>query len=220
MKKQLFGLAVLSLPMYAKADIAIFSEVLLGKANNEFYAEQDSDLGYKRVSSANSDSWGLRLGVGLTDHLALEIAQHSHGESLAEYSVYVSNTLPGSYQHPYDYSYKVRLPIDIDSLRLGIKGEIEVSNNINANIRVGMAHWQYKDVIPAQLVPTDNISSGDSGNDIYTSVGVEYRLTDNLYVGLEYSLLNIKESKEYDYTGIVQYEHNLHEVSVLLGWAF
>ncbi|AUJ71088.1 MULTISPECIES: outer membrane beta-barrel protein [Pseudoalteromonas] len=220
MKKQLFGLAVLSLPMYAKADIAIFSEVLFGKANNEFYAEQESDLGYRRASSANSDSWGLRLGVGLTDHLALEIAQHFHGESLAEYSVHVSNTLSGIYQNPYDYSYRVRFPIDTESLRLGIKGEIEVSTNINANIRVGMAHWQYKDVIPAQLVPTGSTSSGDSGNDIYTSIGVEYRLTDNLYVGLEYSLLNIKESKEYDYTGVVQYEHNLHDISMLLGWAF
>lgn len=219
MKIKLFGLVLLSLPIYAEAEINVYSEALIGKANNELYAKDDFD-GSKRASSAMSDSFGLRLGFELTEQLALEISKHHHGEAPAEYTVHRSTTIPGSNEGPFTTSYNVGLPIDTESLRLGVKGKIALSNKVNANIRVGIAHWKYKDVIPAQLVSPDNTGSGDSGNDIYTAVGFNYQLTDNLYAGLEYALINIKESQEYDYGGNVKYEHNLHELSIVLGWAF
>jgi opacity protein-like surface antigen len=216
MKKYILGLALLSLPVYVKAEMSVVSEVLIGKSKNEFYAYRDFDLGDSRSSSSDSDSFGLRLGLELTDYIAVEIAKHEHGESVNDYTISIYNIITDGF----DRSYDVRLPIDIESLRLGLKGRTELFTNLYVNARVGVAHWKYKDAIPAQLVPTDFTNGGGSGNDIYTSLGLEYKLTQNLYVGLEYSCLGIKETKEYDYTGVVKYQHDIKDLSVIVGWEF
>ncbi|WP_193155234.1 MULTISPECIES: hypothetical protein [Pseudoalteromonas] len=216
MKNYIVGVVLLSLPVYTKAEMSIVSEVLFGKAKNELYAFQDFDLGDSRSSSPDSDSFALRLGLELTDYIAVEIAKHDHGESISEYTI----SIPPQFNGGYDHSYDVRLPIDVESIKLGFKGKTELFEDFIVNVRVGIAHWKYKDVIPAQLVPTDVTNGGGSGNDIYTSLGLEYKLTQNLYVGLEYSWLGINETKEYDYTGVVKYQHDIKDLSVIVGWEF
>ncbi|MBQ4862841.1 outer membrane beta-barrel protein [Pseudoalteromonas sp. MMG013] len=216
MKKSILGGALLALPVYAKAEMTIVSEVLIGKAKNELYAYQDFDLGGNRSSSSDSDSFGLRLGLELTDNIIVEIAKHEHGESTNDYTV----SIPSSLGDGFYRSFNVRLPIDIESVRFGLKGKTELFESLIVNARVGIAHWKYKGEIPARLVPTDLTNGGGSGNDIYISFGFEYKLTKNLYIGLEYSLLSINETKEYDYTGIVKYQHDVKDLSVIVGWEF
>ena len=61
-----------------------------------------------------------------------------------------------------------------------------------------------------------------SGNDVFYSVGLEHQITENWYVGFEYSLMKINESDEYvEIDGIPRtYQHDVKDAAFILGWQF
>ncbi|NHH90773.1 MULTISPECIES: outer membrane beta-barrel protein [unclassified Pseudoalteromonas] len=206
--------AVSLLPSLSHA--AIVGEFLIGKTKNKYNTYQDHDLGDSYSSSLNSDSFGFRLGYEFSDYLSIEVAKHEHGESVNEYTVTIPVQFPGDFETSWD----VRVPLEVESIRFGAKGKFEVYQDFFINARVGVAHWEYKDANPAHLVPTDNINEKESGNDIYGALGFDYQFTKRFFLGVEYSLLGIKESKEYDYSGVVKYKHDIQDLSIVLGWRF
>jgi|TARA_B100001059_G_scaffold171056_1_gene171170 opacity protein-like surface antigen len=209
----LLGVLVL-LPTYTQATVV--SEILIGKAKNKIHTYQDHDLGDSYSSTLNSDSFGFRLGYEFNEYLAFEIAKHRHGESVNEYTI----SIPAHFPSDYKQSMQVRVPLEVESIRFGIKGKSEIFKDFSINARFGVAHWEYKDANPTKLVPTDNIQYQESGNDLYAAIGLEYLFTEHFYLGVEYSLLGIKESKEYDYSGTIKYQHDIQDFSVVLGWRF
>ncbi|MFB0979743.1 MAG: hypothetical protein QMC62_02355 [Alteromonadaceae bacterium] len=54
------------------------------------------------------------------------------------------------------------MPIDLESIRLGVKGKIEIFTNVAINMRLGLAHWEYGTFTPQQLT-TVAISSAGGG---------------------------------------------------------
>lgn len=121
----------------------------------------------------------------------------------------------------FDTISEARIPIDLESIRIGIRGEIDLFTNVIINARLGLAHWKYGEFTPQSL--TNMVTthySGESGNDIYYSVGAEYKFTEHFYIGLEYSLLTVSETAGDQDTGISSYKHDVKDLSLILGWAF
>ncbi len=48
-------------------------------------------------------------------------------------------------------SYKLPVPIELESTRLGIKAQTRVFDAVSVNMRLGIAHWGYQASTPARL---------------------------------------------------------------------
>jgi len=214
-----------SLSLSAYADTMFFSEVLIGQSQHKADSSLKTDLSEEHyASSLDADSFAFRLGAKLTDNISIELAKHDHGKVINEFSFSVPTSVSptGEYLPPeFDTVYEVRMPIDIESLRLGVKGEWDLSADFSLNARLGLAHWKFKSSSPGRLTALGPYSdSGESGNDIYYAIGGEYKFTENLYVGLEYSLLSIKEKNGKDNSVSSSYEYDVRDLSFVVGWVF
>ena len=225
MKKFITGLVLFLIPFLSSAEIKFFSEVLVGQSQNEFYSSIQGDGIEKNYSSSlSSDSFAFRFGIKFTDNLSFELAKHDHGSVVNQITIRVPQQIPGSccLGPEYDNIYEARIPIETNSLRLGVKGELELITDLSINARLGIAYWEYGDANPQQLSNIGSSgNSGESGNDIYYAVGAEYKFTENLYLGVEYSLLSIHKgsaNSNYDVSGY--YDHDVKDLSLILGWEF
>ena len=117
-------------------------------------------------------------------------------------------------------SIPVKLPIETDALKFGIKGHVNINAKLNINLLFGLANWHYKQYSPVMLVVNDIQEQKHSGRDAYFSVGSEYEVSDSIYIGFEYSQFSIKETEQGVYTADVSYSHKINDLSLVLGWAF
>ena len=226
MKKYITGIVVFSIPFFSCAEIKFVSEVLVGQSQNKVHSYIQGDgIGESYYSSLNSDSFAFRFGVKFTDNLSIELAKHDHGSVVNEFEVSVPQLIPGGGYcagSDCEHIYQVRIPIETDSLRLGVKGEVELFTDLFVNARLGIAYWKYGQFNPQQLTNIGSSSnSGESGNDIYYALGAEYKLTEHFYLGVEYSLLSIYKSIAsigYDVGGY--YDHDVKDLSLIVGWEF
>ncbi|WP_440053524.1 outer membrane beta-barrel protein [Pseudoalteromonas sp. T1lg65] len=221
MKSFTLGVTLLSLSAFANADTTVVSELLVGKSLNKIHTARQADAFSGYDDSLWSNSFGFRLGVELNDYLTVELAKHLHGEAKNEFTVTHSNSIPGSADDGFERVYHFKIPTEVESTRLGVKGQVALVSDVFAHARVGIAHWQYKSNSPARLVNRHvQQDGGDSGNDVYAGLGFKYQISDSLHVGLEYSFFVIKETKVDDYTGPASYKHYVNDVSAMVGWTF
>lgn len=228
MKNIITGIALFSFPLFAFAEFNLISEILIGKAHNKVRSFIQNEVSEEYYSSSlTSESRGFRLGVKIDNNFTIELAKHDHGKVVNSFNISIPTMAPPSPSGPiflppeFDTIVKARIPIDLESLRLGVKGQIELFENVSANARLGLAHWEYGEFTPQQLTNVGSPSnSGESGNDIYYSLGAEYKFTKNVYLGLEYSLLTINESSGDKDTVYGSYKHDVKDLSLVFGWAF
>lgn len=232
MKKYIIGIVLFSIHFFSSAEIKFVSEVLVGQSQNKVHTfmqgyslGESYGIGESYYSTLNSDSFAFRLGVKFTDNLSIELAKHDHGSVANEFEISVPESLPDGnccFGPDYDRIYQVRIPIETDSLRLGVKGEVELFTDLSVNARLGIAYWEYGQFNPQHLTALGSASnSGESGNDIYYALGAEYRLTEHFYLGVEYSLLSIHKSvASNDYDDISYFDHDLKDLSLIVGWEF
>jgi hypothetical protein len=225
MKKFITGVVLFSIPFFSSAEIKFVSEVLVGQSQNEFYSSIQGDgIGTNYSSSLSSDSFALRFSVKFTDNLSFELAKHDHGSVVNQITIRVPQQIPGNccLGPEYDNIYEAQIPIETNSLRVGLKGELEIITDLSISARLGIAYWGYGDANPQQLSNIGSSgNSGESGNDIYYAVGAEYKFTENFYLGVEYSLLSIHKASgngDYDVSGY--YDHGIKDLSLILGWEF
>ena len=226
MKKIVIGIAFL--PLFTYAETTIVSEILIGQTQHKIHSSLrtviQTEVSEKNYSSSlNSDSFGFRLGVKFTHHLTFELAKHKHGSTVNKFTESYPTMGPsGSLLPPeFDTSIQAIIPIDINSIRLGVKGEVELFKDFSINARLGFAHWKYDGFTPQKLTHLGVSSYGDeSGNDIYYSLGAEYKFTENFYVGLEHSLLKINQKNGINNEVRASYKHDVKDLSLVLGWVF
>jgi opacity protein-like surface antigen len=228
MKKFIVGAALLSFSLFTNAEVTILSEILIGQAQHKISSTLKSDVSEENYSSSlNSDLFGFRLGIKLLDNVSFELAKYDHGKVANNFTISTPTMAPPSpsgatfLPSEFDTIVEVSIPIDIESIRLGIKGEMELFKNLSVNVRLGLAHWKYDGASPYLLTNLGPSSDkGGSGNDIYYSLGTEYQFTENFYVGLEYSLLKINETKDINNDVSGSYKHDIQDISVIIGWVF
>ena len=213
----------------AIAESGFISEILIGQSKHTVNAtpvNYQSEKKYK--SNLDDKSLAFRVGYKYTDYLTFELAKHDHGSVTNKVELIYSTQLPGSPDgNPcclgpdHDTVVTAIVPIEIDSLRLGVKGQWQLLSNVSINARVGIARWEFGTFSPKHLTVFSSRRNEDvSGNDFYYGVGAEYRFTENFYLGVEYSILSIKESysDENDVSG--SYNYDVKDLSLVLGWAF
>ena len=229
MKKFITGVALLLTPFFTSAEIRFVSEILVGQSqyqmDSSIRREVQTEVSEESYStSLSSDSFGFRLGAKFTDNFSFELAKHEHGESVGYIAVSFPTALPaeGCCLGPdHDMIRVAIVPIDLESIRLGVKGEIEMFSNTFVNARLGLAHWKYGEFTPHKLTAISAQSnSGESGNDIYYSFGVEYKFTKNIFIGAEYSLFTIDEKKIFHDELSGTYKNIVKDISFVIGWAF
>ncbi|NMR24846.1 porin family protein [Pseudoalteromonas sp. NEC-BIFX-2020_015] len=219
MKKIIVGGALCVLPLFSHAETKIITEVLIGKSSNDIYSLTESESAKKHYSSKqNTNSTGFRVGLNFTDYLTLELSKHKHGSSDNIATVIIPE------QHGFlEHRFEAEIPIDIESIRFGVKGELELFDDFSVNGRFGLAHWNYTGSTPLKLShPSSHYDIGKSGNAPYASLGFDYKLTKNLYVGLEYSLFKAKDKAEVTDLGVAthSYEHKVKDLLLVVGWKF
>jgi hypothetical protein len=232
MKNIITGIALFSFPLFSFAELNIVSEILIGQSQYKIDSSQRttilsqiSDENYS--SSLNSDSFAFRLGLKFFENFSIELSKHDHGESVNNITVSIPTLAPPSSSGPiflpseFDTVYEAIRPIDLESIRIGIKGEMELLTNLSINSRFGLAHWNYKKFSPQSLIIFNPINDNDkSGNDIYYSLGAEYKITENFYLGIEYSLFKIDENSVLNDEVSNSYKHTVKDLSLIIGWKF
>lgn len=217
MNKYLFGLVFLASSSSASSSRSFTTELLIGSSSNKLHASQDFDLGDERSSSNNSTSYGIRFGLPISEYFSVELSKHFYGEADHSYTRKISSGLINDNNFE---SISVRLPIETNALKFGVKGQVNINAKLNVNLRFGLANWRYNKHSPAMLVINDIQEQNHSGRDAYFSVGSEYEVSDSIYIGIEYSQFSIRESEQGIYTADVSYSHKINDLSLVLGWAF
>lgn len=227
--KTIIGGALLLSPLMSYAETTFVTEVLIGQSKHNIKSSINAELSNESYSaSLDESSFGFRLGVKFWDYVSIEIAKHDHGSAVNEFTIYYPapfSPTPGSsgccLGPEHDITQEARLPIDIESLRLGIKTEYELFTNFSVNARLGLAHWSYDHYSPQQtILPSSSTNGGESGNDIYYSIGGNYQFTESIHVGLEYSLFTVSEGFDPRMGIDGSYEHDIEDISLVLGWRF
>jgi len=228
MKNIITGIVLFSFPLLASAELNVISEILIGKTQNKVHSTLQSDVSEEHYSSSlKSNSFGFRLGINFTNNFAIELAKQDHGGVVNNFSLSFPTMAPPSPSGPiflppeFDTIVEAKIPIELESIKLGVKGQIELFKNASINARIGIAHWEYGEFTPQQhtnVGATPN--SGESGNDIYYSLGAEYKFTENFYLGFDYSLFTINESSGVNNSVSGSYKHDVKDLSLVLGWAF
>jgi hypothetical protein len=229
MKIKTILVALAFFPLATLAETTIVSEILVGKSQHEIKSSLSAGASDDSYSAALDDtSVGFRFGVKFWDNVSIELAKHDHGSAVNEFTIYFPTTIPGTPSGgncclgpDHDYTVEARIPVKIESIRFGVKGEIDVYKNFTVNARLGVAYWSYDSFSPQQIILSGSSTNrGESGNDIYYSIGGEYQLTENLHLGLEYSLFTVSEKFD-ERIGISgSYEHDIQDLSLVLGWKF
>ncbi|AWB65991.1 hypothetical protein C2869_05860 [Saccharobesus litoralis] len=239
MKKQLLGIALSSLSLFSYAEMDIYAELLVGQSSYKLDSQmKQGNKDYNYSTSLDATSYGLRLGLDISEHFALEIAAHQHGSADLDYVLYASQVVTGPpdafgnvdlivLDPKFDVPYDTSMPIELQSVRLGVKGQWKITESMFFNGRLGIANWRFNNFIYQR--PPDNsmaLYHERSGADIYYSVGTDYYLTDNFYLGLEYSLLNVSENfndhELFEGWELVDgsFEHAITDLSLVVGWNF
>jgi len=226
MKKFITGLVLFSVSLYSSAELTFFSEALIGQSQNKVNSFiEPASLSGNYSSTVNSTSLALRLGVKYSQHFSFEISLNDHGDFFNEFENRLPTYLPTGVccsSQEFDSVVVAKNQIETKSARFGLKGELALTSDFVVNARIGLAYWKYGNITPQQITYFGHYPyRKESGNDIYYSLGAEYKLTEQLYLGFEYSLLSIKKSFSNEEATISGYsDHYIKDLSLLIGWQF
>lgn len=229
MKRITLSALLLTFTSFSYATNQFNAEVLISKSNHKIETSATESLNLDTDYSTNS--LGLRFTALINNNVGFELSAHDHGEGDA--NIWHATPL---YEGPDDITthyefYRVTYPTKLASYRVGVKGQIDVFESVYLYGRVGIANWRYKSLSPHDFYETYDYRKGASGYDVYYGLGASYALNENLTVGIEISRLSIDDSKHSNPSelGIMlnegdkyktSFQHDLNEVSLVLGWQF
>jgi opacity protein-like surface antigen len=213
MKKYITGIILFSIPLFSSAEIKLVSEVLVGQSQHKLSSTlQENALFEKNSTSSKDNSFGFRIGLKLIDNLTLELAKHSHGSFDNELTVTDPRT---GFRE-----FAMKTNIKTSSIRYGVKGEVELYSGLSVNARIGIARWEDSQNYSRILEVLDYSNSEQSGDDLYYALGANFKLTENIYVGLEYSIVTINDRTYINDELIDSYKHDIDDFSLIIGWEF
>lgn len=186
---------------------AVYTTTSFSETKNE--TENDP-----KAFSEGSTSFGLRLGYKFNNYVALELGHHQYGESTDNYVD--------------DFGDTINDKVDSSSTSVGIKGMLPLTDELSLFARAGMAKWNFKASSTDSSIPDEQEAPvKENGNDIYYGAGVEYRFTDTISLGIEYSVLNmgweLSESGTYEdfsYTAESKVNYKVENIALLLKISF
>ena len=193
----------------------IYTDILLGKAKQEFESSfeysspYDSGKEYYKQPSQNTTSFGVRLGYQFTNSFSVEIGHNQFGET----------------DHTYvdEFNDTINDKIKSSSTTLGVNAQWPINDNLCINGRLGIAAWDLKARSTDSYYPGVVEEDSEDGNDLYYGFGLKYLASENIYLGLEYSITNMasdKTEKEGQYTEKVNLDYDVSNFAIFVGVNF
>ncbi|RXE98129.1 outer membrane beta-barrel protein, partial [Pseudoalteromonas phenolica] len=91
------------------------------------------------------------------------------------------------------------------------------------NGRLGIAAWDLKAESTDSYYPDKVEKGSEDGNDLYYGFGFKYLASDNIYLGLEYTVTNMssdKTEKDGEFTGKVNIDYDVSNFAIFVGVNF
>lgn len=228
MKKLTTGIVLLSLPFSTLAKSNFVTEALVGQASHDISATTSSlQRSNKFTSKENDTSLAFRFGYQFTDNYTVELAYHDHGQVTNKFELRIPTPAPPSsgggccLGPEHDTIVNGIIPTDVDSIRLGVKGQWQLFDSFSVNARLGVAQWQFGKYSPTNIGNPGAVrKSNEDGYDMYYAIGAEYQFTPDFYLGVEYSVLKIQDSYTYSEESSGSYQYDVNDFSLVLGWKF
>lgn len=203
--------SILLIAMPAVAAGKFAGEILIGDSDQALTASAHSvsDEGESRPAGgvslgSHTDSYGVRASYQPFKFVAVELGYQQYGK----------------FSEGAGYS---NLRLEADSINLGIKGILPLSDIYSLNARVGFAHWDMNSRSNDPNPNNDINRFSGQGNDPYYALGADYQINDNLFVGLNYSVVTMKWGWSDDMpssTFAVDFEHKIKNIALSLGLRF
>ena len=186
----------------AAADNGFSAEFLLGSADQELTASDSFD---SIKLSDNSTSYGVRGVYQFNEFFGVELSYQDSGEAAKSFID--------------EFDATIRTEFETQQINVGVKGMIPLDGGFSLVGRLGLSSWDFDAALTDSDFPgvVDRLS--DSGSDLYYGVGGQYRFSDTLYVGLEYTMLNFDLSLG-DTDDPVRAEHDVNSIMLSVGWTF
>ena len=186
----------------AAADNGFSAEFLLGSADQEFTASDSVD---SIKLSDNSTSYGLRGVYQFNDYFGVELSFQESGEGKESFIDEFDDTIGTEFE--------------TQQINVGVKGMIPLEGGFSLVGRLGLSAWDFDAAVTDSSIPGEVGKLSDSGSDLYYGVGGQYRFSDTLYVGLEYTMLNFDLDLG-DATDPFRAEHDVNSIMLSVGWTF
>lgn len=164
---------------------------------------------YLRHQNSSSDSethpmLGLRVGYRLIDNFAVETAWLGYRGPESEWQ---------------DNDETVTQIILISSLQIGGVGTLPLTSRLALNARAGIAFWTFRTDYEYKEpdYQTETETYREMGRSPYYGLGIDYRIGDNVRVGLNSSILTMNLKLE---EANANYRYHTNSGFLLLGWRF
>ncbi|MES2673587.1 MAG: porin family protein [Pseudomonadota bacterium] len=214
MKKIALALIIASVAAPSLAENKFTGELLLGKASQELnisYSFNNEGVIESGKESFDNDSngYGFRAGYQIGQHFAVELTHQLYGE-------YTNSFLD-------DFDDRIRETIEAKATSVGVKGILPMSDSFSIVGRLGLANWDL------DLSSTDSSNPGEvfklkeDGQDLYYSIGAEFKINEKFFAGIEYSILTMSwDDKVVDgeFSASVDYEHEVNNLGLSFGMVF
>jgi OmpA-OmpF porin, OOP family len=195
MKKQVvLGALVSSLAVSAHAYQDFSAEVLLGIAN------QRTDFGEGSRASGDSTSFGFRGAYRFNPNVSVELSYQHYG----------------SYDDSWEDAIgRVDESFETSAFMAGLKVSLPLEAGYSLIGRIGASRWSFElEEIDSEF-PDDIFIFDDKGTDLYYGVGIQLDITQDLFIGVEYTATHM---------GVVidnfAVDHRTRNISASLGFRF
>lgn len=214
MKKIALALIIASATAPSFAENKFTGELLLGNAKQDlnisysFNIDGEVESGTESVDG-DSTSYGFRGGYQVGRYFALELAHQIYG----------------GYTNSYidDFDDRISETIETKATRIGIKGILPTSDTFSIIGRIGLAKWDFDINSRDSSTPGEVFKHNEDGQDLYYSIGAEFKFNEQFFAGLEYSMLTMSwddKSSSDGFSASVDYGHDVNNFTISVGMVF
>jgi len=196
MKKITLGILLTSCAIPVLAESNFSGELLVGRA------EQKSSIdSFDSTTSGDDVSLGLRAALKVNPNLAFELAYQNYGETDDTYVDRSGDTITDK--------------VSTSAVNVGVKGIIPFEGGLSLHARIGLSLWEAEIKETDSAFPGETFKADDDGSDLYYGLGLQYDMSPELVVGLEYAYTDMDVS-----LGGLSVDHEVKNLSLSLGYKF
>lgn len=199
------AVAFVTTALPAAADNGFSAEFLLGSADQELSISDSVD---SIKLSDNSMSYGVRGVYQFNDYFGVELGYQESGEADKSFTDNVTT---------------IGTEFETQQINVGLKGTLPLQGGFSLVGRLGLSSWDFDAALTDSDFPGLVDKYSDSGSDLYYGVGGQYRFSDKLYMGLEYTMLNFDLGLGDDFndpTDPFSVDHDVNSIMLSVGWTF
>ena len=186
------------------ADDSIFIDIVAG------LSKQETKTDFNRVNRDYSDDTAystIRVSKKVLSDIGVEISYSDFGEMSGNKDIVTSKS------NVISVIENVNFSADASMVAVGVVGYVPFLNDKLVLVgRAGVAQWDFSLNVDRTAVQRPFLDQNTDGVDVYGVIGLHYYLSDHLYVGAEFSSIEMSVDS--------LTEHSLDNLGVYVGYGF